>query len=77
MTLENTNAINDDVIWNDTAPTSSVFSVGNYASTNGSGVNFVAYCFSEKKGFSKFGSYTGNGNADGTFVFCGFRPELG
>ena len=74
MTLENTNALNDDVIWNDTAPTSSVFSVGNYASTNGSGVNFVAYCFLEKKGYSKFGSYTGNGNADGTFVYTGFKP---
>ena len=36
----------------------------------------IAYCFSEKKGFSKFGSYTGNGNADGTFVYTGFKPAF-
>jgi hypothetical protein len=35
---------------------------------------YVAYCFAEKKGFSKFGSYTGNGNADGSFIYLGFRP---
>ena len=34
----------------------------------------IAYCFAEKKGFSKFGSYTGNGDADGTFVYTGFKP---
>jgi len=76
MTLENANAINDDVIWNDTAPTSSVFSVGGYSSTNGSGVKFIGYCFAEKKGYSKFGSYTGNNNADGPFVFTGFLPAF-
>ena len=74
MTLENSNALNDDVIWNDTAPTSSVFSVGNYASTNGSGVNFVAFCWHDVKGYSKFDSYEGNGNADGPFIYTGFRP---
>jgi hypothetical protein len=36
----------------------------------------IAYCFAEKKGFSKFGSYTGNGNADGTFVYTGFKPAM-
>jgi hypothetical protein len=36
----------------------------------------IAYCFAEKKGFSKFGSYTGNGNADGTFVYTGFKPAF-
>ena len=41
---------------------------------NGSSRNYIAYCFAEKKGFSKFGSYTGNGNADGTFVYTGFKP---
>ncbi len=35
---------------------------------------YIAYCFAEKKGYSKFGSYTGNGNADGTFVYTGFKP---
>ena len=60
--------------WNDTAPTSSVFSVGTQADTNNSGGTFVAYLFSEKQGFSKFGVYTANGNADGPFVYTGFRP---
>tara|TARA_R100000388_G_scaffold92325_1_gene75218 strand:- start:111 stop:1169 length:1059 start_codon:yes stop_codon:yes gene_type:complete len=64
--------------WNDTTPTSSVFTLGGGAGTsdytNRDGINMIAYCFAEKKGYSKFGSYTGNGNADGTFVFCGFRP---
>lgn len=43
---------------------------------NNNGANYVAYIFAEKKGFSKFGSYTGNGNADGTFVYTGFRPAF-
>jgi hypothetical protein len=53
--------------WNDTTPTSSVFSVGTNTGTNKSGDGFVAYCFAEIKGYSKFGSYTGNGNADGIY----------
>ena len=60
--------------WNDTEPTSSVFSVGTSNGTNRSGGGLIAYCFAEKKGYSKFGSYTGNGNADGTFVYTGFKP---
>ena len=60
--------------WNDTAPTSSVFTVGTSGKTNGNTHGMIAYCFSEKQGFSKFGSYTGNGNADGTFIYTGFRP---
>ena len=44
------------------------------ASWNGSGTEFIFYCFAEKQGYSKFGSYTGNGNADGTFFYTGFRP---
>jgi len=43
---------------------------------NASGSNYVAYCFAEIKGYSKFGSYTGNGNADGTFVYTGFKPAF-
>jgi len=61
--------------WNDTEPTSSVFSLGT-AGTNSSGSTYIAYCFAEKKGYSKFGSYTGNGNADGTFVYTGFKPAF-
>ena len=62
------------VWWNDTEPTSSVFSVGTAVATNSSTENLIAYCFAEKKGYSKFGSYTGNGNDDGTFVYTGFKP---
>jgi hypothetical protein len=61
-------------IWQNTAPTSSVFSIGDSGKVNGSGNGMVAYCFAEKKGFSKFGSYTGNGSTDGTFVYTGFKP---
>ena len=60
--------------WNGTTPTSSVFSVGEGNSTNTT--DYIAYCFAEKKGFSKFGSYVGNGNADGTFVYTGFKPAF-
>lgn len=59
--------------WNNTSPTSSVFTIG--SNENPSGRNHVAYCFAEVAGFSKFGSYTGNGSADGPFVYCGFRPR--
>ena len=62
-------------IWNDTAPTSTVFSVGTNAETNGSGGTFVAYCFAQVAGYSAFGSYTGNGSTDGPFIYCGFRPR--
>ncbi len=63
-------------VWNDTAPTSSVFSIGTGDGTNKSGDTIVAYCFAEKTGYSKFGSYVGNGNADGTFVYTGFKPAF-
>ena len=62
--------------WNDTTPTSSVFSLGNGASVNASGGTYVAYCFAGKTGYSKFGSYTGNGDADGPFIYCGFKPTF-
>ena len=61
--------------WNNTTPTSSVFTVGDFDSTNGS-EGMIAYCFAEKTGYSKFGSYTGNGNADGTFIYTGFKPAF-
>ena len=59
-------------LWNNTTPTSSVFSVGSAGDSNGSSLNILAYCFAETKGFSKFGSYTGN--AASLFVYTGFRP---
>ena len=60
--------------WNNTSPTSTVFSVGTDSAVNHSGNDMVAYCFAEKVGYSKFGKYTGNGNTDGPFVFTGFKP---
>jgi hypothetical protein len=60
--------------FNNTAPTSTVFSVESDGTTNSSSSTYIAYCFAEKKGFSKFGSYTGNSSTDGTFVYTGFRP---
>jgi len=62
--------------WNSTTPTSSVFSVGTRLATNDDTETFIAYLFTSKQGFSKFGSYTGNGNADGSFVYTGFRPAF-
>ena len=62
-------------VWNSTAPTTTTFGVGgNKIYTNYQSENYIAYCFAEKTGYSKFGSYTGNGNADGTFVYTGFKP---
>ena len=69
-------AVDNSAFWNDTAPTSSVFSVGTHVSANRSGANIIAYCFHSVDGFSKVGSYTGNGSAtNGTFVYTGFRPK--
>jgi hypothetical protein len=62
--------------WNNTSPTSSVFSVGGSSGMNGNTQTYVAYCWAEIAGFSKFGSYTGNGSTDGTFVYTGFRPRF-
>ena len=62
--------------FNDTDPTSSVFSIGNTGRLNQNGETYVAYCFAEKQGFSKFNSYVGNGSADGPFLNCGFRPAF-
>jgi len=65
----------DNGAFNDTAPTSSVFSLGNNGTSNGSGDDMIAYCFADVKGFSKFGSYTGNASLDGTFIYTGFKPS--
>jgi len=62
--------------FNNTDPTSTVFSIESSSQNNTSGGTCLAYCFAEKKGYSKFGSYTGNGNADGTFVYTGFKPAF-
>lgn len=62
--------------WNNTSPDSSKFTVKDEGNVNGPAKTYIAYCFAEVKGYSKFGSYTGNGNADGTFVYTGFKPAF-
>ena len=66
--------------WNNTNPTNSVFSVSNtnYNENNGNGENYIAYCFAEKTGYSKFGSYTGNGQSGNSapFIYTGFKPAF-
>jgi len=75
--MNTTDATDDDAgFFNDTDPTSSVFSVGTNNNANGNTDAMIAYLFAEKQGFSKFGSWIGNGNADGPFLFCGFRPAM-
>jgi hypothetical protein len=74
--LNLTNANASALAWNSTSPTSSVFSIGTQSIVNTSSATYIAYCFAEVKGYSKFGSYTGNGSADGTFVYTGFKPAF-
>ena len=63
--------------WNNTNPTSSVFSVGSSSSNSNQSANtYVAYCWSEIAGYSKFGGYTGNSSSDGVFIYLGFRPKF-
>ena len=66
----------DDSILNDTAPSSSVITMKTSSSVNSSGHNFICYAFTSIKGFSKMGSYTGNGSTNGTFVYTGFKPAF-
>jgi len=66
----NTNAFNS------TTPTSSVFTIGTSSRYNPSSKGVIAYCFADVKGYLKIGGYTGNGNADGTFVYTGFKPAM-
>ena len=64
----------DSTYWQDTTPTSTLFSLGSNGNLNQSSTNYIAYCFADISGYSKFGSYTGNGNANGPFVYTGFKP---
>lgn len=66
----------DSLSWNNTLPTSSVFSLGTSPATNGSGSTYVAYCFAEVAGYSKIGSWQNNNSTDGAFVYLGFRPSF-
>ena len=76
LQLESTNAqATDTGIWNNTAPTSTVVSLGNAGYFNNvSSATYVSYAFGEVQGYSKFGSFEGNNNADGSFVYLGFKP---
>tara|TARA_B110000977_G_scaffold102837_1_gene134346 strand:- start:813 stop:1862 length:1050 start_codon:yes stop_codon:yes gene_type:complete len=75
--LDSTAAKADDVnAFNDIAPTSTVWNVGTGNGNNSNNVNYVSYCFTDVQGYSKFSSYIGNGNADGTFVYTGFKPAM-
>ena len=72
---DNSAAFTDSAAWNNTAPTSSVITLGNSSATNNTGT-MIAYAFAEVEGFSKFGTYTGNGSTNGPFVYCGFKPAF-
>jgi hypothetical protein len=74
LSLNNTNATQSQIVWNNTSPTSSVFSSGASWYTNAD--SMVSYCWTPIAGYSAFGSYTGNGSTDGVFVYCGFLPRF-
>ena len=72
--LNSNSARSDEQVWNDYSPTSTVFQIGSARKTNYNNDDYIAYCFAEKTGYSRFGSYVGNGNADGAFIYTGFKP---
>jgi len=74
--LDSNQASNTGNFFNDTDPSSTVFNVVNDSGVNGSSGSYIAYCFAEKQGYSKFNSYKGNGNTDGTFIYTGFAPSF-
>jgi len=73
---ENFAAVTSSAWWNDTSPTSSVFSIGTGNNSRVNSSSQIAYCFAEKQGYSKIGSYVGNGNANGPFIYTGFKPAF-
>ena len=76
LILNETNAESIDNFMNDTTPTSTVFSISDASVVNRTGSTYMAYCFAEVQGFSKFGTYKANENTDGTFTYCGFKPAF-
>ena len=77
LRLDGTGATADNTFWNDTSPTSTVFSVGDSRPSNSAhGDNYIAYCWTPIAGYSNFGKYQGNGNPNGTFVYTGFQPAF-
>ena len=77
LALSNANAQqpNGNIYWNSTAPTATLIRAGTDTANNGLGYTYVAYCWAPVAGYSAFGSYTGNGSADGPFIYTGFRPR--
>jgi len=77
LVLDTTAAeVTGTAMWNSTAPSSSVISLGSDGQSNGSGKNNIMYAFSDVKGYSAFGAYEGNSNVDGPFIYTGFRPAM-
>jgi len=76
LKLDGNNDAADNTVWNNTNPTSSVFSVGSSANANTSGNAIIAYCFAEKQGYSKFNKFVGNGNVNGSYIHLGFSPAF-
>jgi hypothetical protein len=76
MVLNSSAAEQTRADWNNTSPTSSVFSIGTFSNENTNAATYVAYCFAEIKGYSKIGSFVGNGSTDGPFVYTGFKPAF-
>ena len=76
LNLTNAFSTNGAAFFNDTNPTSSVFSLGNSSNINKSGSTIIAYCFANIKGYSNIGYYVGNQNADGPFLYTGFKPAF-
>jgi len=77
MEMPSTSGKQNTTAWfNSTAPDADKFTIGTNGNVNTSGRSYVAYCFAEKQGYSKFGSYVGNGSADPLSVNCGFKPAF-
>ena len=76
LILNETDAVDTNTMWNNTAPTSSVFTLGSKSGSNTNNQNYIAYIFVDIQGYCKTGTYTGNGNADGTFIYTGFKPAF-
>lgn len=77
LLLNSANAIaTSNAVWNNLPVNSLSFPIGTDNAVNASAKNYIAYCFSEIDGYSKFGQYTGNGAVDGPFIHCGFKPRF-
>ncbi|MDA9097041.1 hypothetical protein N9J50_01770 [Methylophilaceae bacterium] len=76
ITLDTDNAFATGIVIWGGSPNTTTFTQVKSAYANLTGQTYIAYCFAEVEGYSKFGSYTGNGSADGPFIYTGFRPAF-